>query len=194
MNQQTMLVTGGARSGKSTYAEDMAKSWAGNSACAPGGVLYIATAAVLDDEMRDRVRRHRARRPASWQTWERHRNLSEIAEAFDPETYACILLDCLGNMLNNLLYEEIADPDGCPLSEFDRVEQIMLSEISALFDFAEANDKSLVFVTNEVGMGLVPEHRLSRYFRDILGRANHVAAQRADKLVLLVSGVPVAIK
>lgn len=190
---EIVLVTGGARSGKSQYAETLASENRGNES----NVLYIATAQVTDEEMADRICKHREQRPANWITWERHRNFAEISlteNTFSNDDYGTILLDDLGNLLMGVLYDEIPDADTCALAEFDRVEEIALKEIQTIIDFARAQDKTLILVTNEIGLGLVPAYRLSRYYRDILGRANRLAAELADKVVFLVSGIPLNLK
>ena len=190
---EIILVTGGARSGKSGYAETLAATkTAGDS-----NVLYIATAQITDEEMEDRICKHRAQRPENWITWERHRGFAEIAltdNPFQSDDYETILLDDLGNLLMGVLFDEIPDADTCELSEFDRIEDIVVEEVEALVSFARSSGKRLIFVTNEIGLGLVPAYRLSRYYRDILGRANKLAAELADRVVFLVSGIPLELK
>jgi adenosylcobinamide kinase/adenosylcobinamide-phosphate guanylyltransferase len=93
-----------------------------------------------------------------------------------------------------VLFDEIPDADNCPLEEFDRVEAIVINEIKTLAAFARAHGKRLILVTNEIGLGLVPAYRLGRYYRDILGRANRCAAELADNVVFLVSGIPMRLK
>jgi adenosylcobinamide kinase/adenosylcobinamide-phosphate guanylyltransferase len=195
---EIILITGGARSGKSLYAEALALGEAGDPAPPKANVLYLATAQITDEEMADRIRRHRARRPENWLTWERYRDFAAIASASDgapaPGDYGTILLDDLGNLLMGVLFDEIPDADTCALPAFDRVEDIVTDEIRTLAAFARAQDKRLILVTNEIGLGLVPAYRLGRYYRDILGRANRCAAECADRVVFLVSGIPLTLK
>ena len=187
---ESILITGGARSGKSSYAEMLArKPYAQGT-----GVLYIATAVASDEEMEDRIARHRAQRPSDWSTWECYKGLSKIDQAFDVTQYQTILIDCIVNLLANISFEEIEDIDSCPLFALDHAEAQALTEIDDLIAFAQKADKRLIFVTNEIGMGLVPEHRFSRYFRDALGRLNRHIADQADQVVLLVVGQPLIIK
>jgi adenosylcobinamide kinase/adenosylcobinamide-phosphate guanylyltransferase len=193
---EVILVTGGARSGKSLYAE----------ALATGATLYIATAQITDEEMADRIRRHKSRRPETWLTWERHRDFAQLAAAVpesassaaegppQADAYDTILMDDIGNLLMGVLFEEIPDADTCALEAFDRVEEIVVDELRILIDFARAQDKDLILVTNEIGLGLVPAYRLGRYYRDILGRANRRTAELADHVVFLVSGIPLTLK
>lgn len=184
---QIILCTGGARSGKSAMAENLAKQ-------AGGGVLYVATAAVCDEEMKERVRRHRAARPAEWNTWEGFRNFVSFRDEDVYKNCTTVLLDCMGFMLNNIMYHTISNWDEISQAEAEKVEKAMLSELAALFDMTRQDGKNLILVTNEVGMGLVPAERSSRLYRDTLGRANQAAAAEADTVYFLVSGIPLAIK
>jgi adenosylcobinamide kinase/adenosylcobinamide-phosphate guanylyltransferase len=216
------FVTGGGRSGKSAYAETLAaeKSTAGENIC-PGagraensggsigaagggatagasarhdGVLYIATAACDGDEMRERIERHRADRPKGWITWERYRGMADIGTDFDASAFGTILLDCVGNLLMGILFEEIPDEEGFQSDAFARVEQLSIAEIDTLCAYARKHGKRLIFVTNEIGMGIVPATRYSRCYRDALGRINKHAAAAADRAVLMVSGIPMVLK
>lgn len=161
------LITGGAASGKSRYACERA------GACGPN-VLFIATCAPRDDEMRAKVRRHRAERPASWRTEERAR---DVAGALSPPCDAAVV-DCLTLLVSQLLVEGVAEPD-------------ILAEVARIFDPPPC---PLFVVTNEVGWGIVPESPLGRRFRELAGRVNGLAARRADEVILMVSGLPVRIK
>jgi adenosylcobinamide kinase/adenosylcobinamide-phosphate guanylyltransferase len=188
-NSEIILVTGGARSGKSLYAEALAKESRSPGTRGSSGVLYLATAQITDEEMEDRIRRHRERRPEEWTTLESHRDF--VMPVGD---YSTILLDDIGNLLMGVLFDEIPDMDTCAFAEFDRVEDIVMDEIKTLSAFARAQDKRLILVTNEIGLGLVPAYRLGRYYRDILGRANRCAAELADQVAFLVSGIPLTLK
>ena len=195
-----MLFTGGARSGKSTMAEEAVRQAAleaegyGAESDQPGKVLYIATAAVCDEEMADRVKKHRAQRPASWKTLEAFWDFDKISETPDFQEANAVLLDCMGFMLNNIMYYSNIDWETLPISDMQRVEERMIRELKTLMAECRKADKTLVFVTNEVGMGLVPEHRSSRYYRDILGRANATVAREADQVCFMVSGLPMWVK
>lgn len=183
-----VLYTGGARSGKSSLAEDEAKELGKNQ------VLYIATAAVCDEEMADRVKKHRARRPEEWATWEGFWNFRELEQSRDFVNCQAMLVDCLGFMLNNIMYRLVSDWENCRLEEMEAVEERMLREVDTLIRLAREREKSLIVVTNEVGMGLVPAERSSRYYRDILGRANRRVAEAADRVCFMVSGIPLVVK
>jgi adenosylcobinamide kinase/adenosylcobinamide-phosphate guanylyltransferase len=169
------LVTGGCRSGKSAYAQRLAESLAPRR-------LFVATAPVTDPEMRERIERHRAERAQrGWDTIEEPLNL---ARAFaTPTPHGVVLLDCVTLWINNLLYE--AEQHGHTLDEPQIVEHCR-----QMLDAALARDGSIVIVTNEVGMDIVPENRLARLYRDLLGRANQTIAARADTVTLVVCGIP----
>ena len=185
---EIILCTGGARSGKSTLAEKLALETGGQD------VLYVATASVCDEEMEERVRRHRERRPLGWKTQERFCDFSSMEEHPDYLKCRTVLLDCMGFMLNNLMFRHIPDWDHFSDMDMRSVEISMLSELNALMTMTQKQDKNLILVTNEVGMGLVPADRSSRYYRDILGRANQTAASEAHRVYFMVSGIPVLIK
>jgi adenosylcobinamide kinase/adenosylcobinamide-phosphate guanylyltransferase len=185
------FVTGGGRSGKSAYAEGLVKF---NRLPRNTGVLYIATAVATDEEMEDRISRHQARRPKEWITWERYRDLADISVDFEVDDFGTIILDCVGNLLMGILFEEIPDAEDCAAEAFERVEQIAILEVDELVDYAVKYDRRLIFVTNEVGMGIIPETRYSRLYRDALGRINKHIAGAADKAVMMVAGIPLTLK
>ena len=179
------LVTGGARSGKSDFAEKLVKEAAGD---AP--VLYIATATNTDGEMDDRIRRHRERRPANWRTEERWQNLDRISLG----TEKAILLDCVGFLLDNTFFSAISDWDDPKQEDADAAEEKVKAELTALAQLCEAVNVDLVMVTNEVGDGLVPATKVSRLYRDALGRVNCHAAALADHVYFSVCGIPMQVK
>ena len=164
------LVLGGARSGKSRYAEGLVE------AAAKRG-LYLATAEALDGEMQERIGRHRARRGPRWATIEEP---LEIAQSIRREASADrpVLVDCLTLWLANLLEARRA------------VER----EIEALVEALPRLDGPVVFVANEVGLGIVPENALARAFRDHAGRLNQAIAARAERVVFLAAGLPLILK
>ena len=185
------LITGGGRSGKSSFAEKLAmeKSERGRS-----GVLYIATGVATDDEMAERIARHQAKRPANWITWERYRGLADIENSFNNDEFGAILLDCMAGLLMGILFEEAPDADNCTSGQFERVESLSISELDALFSYSKAHGKNLILVTNEVGMGIIPGTRYSRYYRDALGRINMHAVRNAENVVMMVAGIPLTLK
>lgn len=173
-----ILLLGGARSGKSSYAEQLAQE-------AGGPVLFVATATASDDEMAERIAIHRASRPADWQTLEVTTNVGQ-AVATLPIAPPTIILDCVTLLVANLL---LAD-DPAPLSALT---QLVDAEIAALLA-ARRPETTWIVVSNEVGMGLVPPYPLGRQYRDLLGRANAQLAAVADEVYLLVAGLPLDLK
>ncbi|MDD7363726.1 MAG: bifunctional adenosylcobinamide kinase/adenosylcobinamide-phosphate guanylyltransferase [Peptoniphilus sp.] len=175
-----ILITGGARSGKSAYAEDRCSGY--------DRVTYIATArASSDPEMKERIERHRARRPSSWKTVERDRDLAHFAK--DTEA---ILLDCVTVLIGNYLLD--AGKDAPDAEEMSCIEEDVIRELERLIEASEAEGTEIYIVTNEVGSGIVPMNALSRAFRDIQGRVNQHLASRAREVYVCVSGIPVKIK
>jgi adenosylcobinamide kinase/adenosylcobinamide-phosphate guanylyltransferase len=168
-SSQTTLVLGGARSGKSRYAESVAMSsrppW-----------IYVATAESFDDEMATRIAQHKNRRSDNWQTVDAPLDLAGALAAL-PRS-ATVLIDCLTLWLSNLMLAE-RDID----AETQRLEAAML-----------AHEAPLVLVSNEVGSGIVPENALARRFRDFQGLLNQRVAARADRVVLVVAGLPMIVK
>ncbi len=182
-----ILITGGARSGKSRLAEEKAKEMGEK-------IVYLATAIAFDEGMKDRIKKHREDRPKEWTTIERYRRFYKLKDNdgfCDADT---ILLDCMTLMVSNLLFESNVAFDVAQMDEIDKVEMAIFKEIEILLDEIEKHDKNLIIVTNEVGMGLVPSYRLGSIFRDIAGRVNQYLAKRADEVYLTVSGIPVKIK
>jgi adenosylcobinamide kinase / adenosylcobinamide-phosphate guanylyltransferase len=173
---EVWFVTGGARSGKSRFAERLATA-SGRE------VVYLATMEPLDDELRERVAHHRASRPSAWQTVEAPRDpVSALASA---EPGACVLLDCLSLWVTNRLLEGGDEPSWAQLLELERALDL---ELKALLDCARRREGPTILVTNEVGSSVVPETLLGRAFRDMLGRVNQQAAAAASRAWLLVSG------
>ncbi len=177
-----VLITGGARSGKSTLAERMARDWE--------GTLYIATARVLDEEMTQRVAAHRARRPADWRTFEGFRGLAQAVKGWQ----GGILLDCVTNLLTNVMLDMAVDWEH-PRPEFlQQAQDTALGELEGMIRTAREQGNPLAMVSNEVGLGLVPEYPLGRAFRDGAGWVNQRLAQWADQVYFCVSGIPLRIK
>lgn len=170
-----ILVTGGARSGKSAYSETLAKSFSGPRA-------YIATAPVFDEEMRKRVARHQQQRKHDgWDTIEEEINLFEAIKKAD--AYDTILVDCLTLWINNLLHKDQQ------ISEDN-----MIAKCARLKNVCAEFDGNIIFVINEVGMGIVPDNPLSRIFRDLSGRCSQSVAKFADRVVLVSCGIPLTLK
>jgi len=169
-----MLVTGGCRSGKSRFALKTAEQIADDNR------LFIATSQPLDDEMKERVKLHRQERGPDWQTVESPVQLPETVTG-NHDSAQVILIDCITMWISNLLLDEFLSQK---ISEY--MENLKQALIGARCP--------VLLVTNEVGMGIVPENRLAREFRDLAGSANQTLAGLADQVVLVVSGIPLWVK
>jgi adenosylcobinamide kinase / adenosylcobinamide-phosphate guanylyltransferase len=176
------LILGGARSGKSTYAQNLAMT-SGKQ------VAYIATARALDSEMETRILNHRRERPESWITLEIPKGMSQL-NGLLPSHANLVLLDCLTMLVTNLILD-ITQDENAPdeLAANDAVE----TEIDALKAAIHGSERDWIIVSNEVGLGLVPPYPLGRLFRDALGRANQRLADNAEEVILMVAGIPVPI-
>lgn len=169
-----VLFTGGARSGKSRCAERYAARLSEQ-------VVYVATATAGDDEMRDRIARHQARRPARWRTVEAPTNVAAALANLLPGTV--VVLDCLSLLVSNLLLANESDPEPAINRELDHLLAVVAQR-----------DLILIAVTNEVGMGIVPAYPLGRQYRDLLGLANQRVATAAAEVYLVVCGIPVELR
>ncbi len=174
-SRQLILILGGARSGKSTFGERLAATLGER-------ITYLATAEASDDEMQARIARHRAERPAQWTTRECPFDPAAALRAAAPET-DCFLLDCLTLLVSNLL---LADPASA--------EETVHCAMDALLTAYRETEAALIIVSNEVGLGLVPEYPLGRQYRDLLGKVNQRLAREADAVYYLVAGFPLDIK
>ena len=181
------LITGGARSGKSTFAEELAAS-------SGSKIGYIATAQALDAEMEDRITRHRQQRPAEWTTFEEPVYPSQVLSRYGDQ-FEVILLDCLTVLTTNIiLRNEEVDWNKPSVGQLNTIELQVLDEIKELLSAAESFAGKLLCVTNEVGLGIVPDTPLSRFFRDCNGRVNQMMAKTSDDVFLVVSTIPVQVK
>ncbi|MCX7840505.1 MAG: bifunctional adenosylcobinamide kinase/adenosylcobinamide-phosphate guanylyltransferase [Anaerolineae bacterium] len=169
------LILGGARSGKSDFAQRLARERGGDD------VLFVATAEARDDEMRARIAAHRASRPDTWRTLESPR---EVARALESAARArVVVVDCVTLWVSNVL-----------LADEARAEAEMTRELDELLAWYRAHEITLILVSNEVGLGLVPDNALGRTYRDLLGAVNKKLAEYADEVFFLVAGLPLEIK
>nr|WP_211186006.1 bifunctional adenosylcobinamide kinase/adenosylcobinamide-phosphate guanylyltransferase [Brenneria salicis] len=178
------MITGGARSGKSALAEKLA---AGHER-----VLYIATSLATDDEMAERVRIHRISRPAHWRTWEGYRDVGAVIMQQVAADEA-VIVECITTLITNLLFDQAGDTPPEQM-DFPAIEAAIQQQIDALIAACLECSSPILLVTNELGMGIVPENRLARHFRDIAGRVNQRLAAAAESVYLVVSGIEVKIK
>ncbi|MCF6150377.1 MAG: bifunctional adenosylcobinamide kinase/adenosylcobinamide-phosphate guanylyltransferase [Candidatus Kuenenia sp.] len=168
------LVLGGARSGKSSFAENMAKHYR--------TVVYAATAEIKDDEMRERIRIHRERRPSHWQTVESPYDLEKVVFEQDKKA-ALVFIDCITLYITNLLLR-LENQDSSQI----------IDKIHKLCRICEEITPDVIIVSNEVGLGIVPENALARHFLDIAGSVNQILAQHATEVYFVVSGIAQKIK
>jgi len=189
MSGHVTLVVGGARSGKSTWAEQRATE-------SGAQVLFVATATADDDEMAERIAEHQAQRPYSWRTVEEPERLLHAiqANATDRDT---VVVDCLTLWVSNVMLKAIGprcDADTVPPPAWTAFEETVVSEAHALLTLARERDLTLILVSNEVGMGVVPGTSLGRRYRDTLGRVNQAVGSTADAVILMVAGLAVDLR
>lgn len=171
MKKKIVFITGGARSGKSSFALKETGKIKGKKA-------YIATAQALDEEMRERIEKHKLDRGQEWATFEAPIKIAELISKINGE-YDVILLDCLTLWLSNVIHKNLG----------------LESEIKKIIDaLNELKHSTIYIVSNEVGMGIVPENKLARQFRDIAGILNQKIAEVSDEVYILAAGIPLKIK
>jgi adenosyl cobinamide kinase/adenosyl cobinamide phosphate guanylyltransferase len=161
------LILGGARSGKSTRALSLAR----------GRVLFVATAEALDDEMAERIAAHRAERPAHWDTLEEPKDIARALRARGDQ-YDSVIIDCLTLWVGNLMEGE----------------QGLREWVPPLLEAYRAGRADWIVISNEVGLGIVPDNPLARRYRDSLGVVNQLVAEAADTVILMVAGIAVELK
>ncbi len=165
------FILGGARSGKSAFSMELALSM-------PGPRVYIATAEALDHEMDERIRRHREARGEGWETVE---ETVELAKRIGSLGSGVVVIDCLTLWISNLLAKGLSDDE-------------ILEMAKELFSASASSPASVVAVSNEVGLGIVPDNALARRFRDLAGTVNQVAAKAASEVWFVASGIPMRMK
>lgn len=183
--RKLIVITGGARSGKSTFAEKIAGDLNKK-------VLYLASAIPFDEGMKDRIKKHQDQRPKEWKTIEAYHDFEGLAEDEDFKEAEVVLFDCLTVMVTNNMLDREIDYDTCSMAQLAKIEGDISLQVEDLLGVCQ--DKILIVVTNEVGMGIVPSYKLGSYFRDIAGRMNQLVAARANEVYLAVAGIPVKIK
>jgi len=176
-NNKTILILGGARSGKSSFAQELASIHQGK-------VLFLATAEPLDNEMARRIESHKNSRPAEWDTVEEQRNIAEVLEII-ADKYDVVVIDCITILVSNHFGEN---------TPLETVEHIVKKEITILIELLSHMQSNYIIVSNEVGCGLVPDNALSRTYRDMLGYANQQLAKCANEVYLMTAGLKIKIK
>lgn len=177
MAKKCIFILGGARSGKSHYAQELAGKLSKK-------VLFVATGEALDDEMKSRIKQHQESRPRSWRTLEAPTDLSSQIEKYIKDAHV-VLIDCLTLLVANLLGED---------SDYDGADSRITAEVENLLSCIDKTDASFIIVSNEVGMGVVPDNKTARIYRDLLGKANQLLAQHSDEVYFMVAGIPVEVK
>lgn len=180
MPAQLILILGGARSGKSSYAEKLAAELGPR-------VLYVATAEAGDEEMARRIEVHRRSRPDSWSTLEAPVRVGAALSAYFPGDRQVVLLDCLTLLVSNIILALENEPPAV-------VESAVRQEVETILAVKAGLDVPLIVVSNEVGLGLVPPYPLGRVYRDLLGWANQRLAAAADRVLFMVAGLPMVLK
>jgi len=175
-----VLITGGVRSGKSSFAEKLA----GNIG---RKVTFIATAQELDEEMKDRIAKHRYNRPKHWETHEEPYQVAQVIQKVGEKTEV-VLIDCLTLLVSNLMQDYREDESNNHLAKK------IIKQIKEMVRESLQCSATIIIVSNEVGLGLVPANPMGRFFRDILGQANQIIGADADQVYFMVSGIPLLIK
>lgn len=192
-----IFVTGGSKSGKSKFAEEMLlKLNNGNQKN-----IYLATSLVFDEEMKEKVRLHKKRRKNDWFTVETYKNFKNKLYNFfenNDKIKNNMLVDCLTNMITNIIFEN----QNIDWNNFERKLYIQTlkklnknveNSVDELLNITNQFENTVI-VSNELGMGLVPSYPLGRYFREIAGKMNQIVAKKADEVYFVVSGIPMKIK
>ena len=172
------LYTGGCRSGKSRLASEQANILSEK-------VCFIATCVPQDEQMKRRIQKHRRQRPANWQVIEEPLNVSEVIRTVDRREFPVVLVDCLTLWVCNLM---------CKESSPVKTEQDISMEAKKLIASAREYGQDVIFVTNEVGFGIVPDNEMSRTYVDLAGRCNQTIAKAADNVIFVSCGIGITLK
>ena len=174
------LILGGARSGKSSYAQSLAED-TGKS------VTFLATAEALDNEMSARIQKHRAERRADWETLEVSLDIASHVQRLKSDV---VILDCMTLLVSNLVMQFVKDD----LVEEAPFKLAVEKEVEELIAAMRKQEQNWIIISNEVGLGLVPPYQMGRVYRDWLGWANQRLAREADKVIFMAAGIPMVIK
>jgi len=184
LSKRCILIIGGAGSGKSHFAQELAPKLGGT-------VLFVATAVAGDEEMRQRIEEHKRKRSAVWSTLEVTTQVGSQIEHKIGDAQV-VIVDCITLLVNNI-FSQYSDQSSEQI-DAPLIEKRLIAEVGELIEGINRLDASFIIVTNEVGLGLVPANRLGRLYRDLLAKANRMLTQAADEVYLMVAGLPVPIK
>ena len=178
-----VFILGGARSGKSRLAQNIAAKLGKK-------VIFVATGEPLDEEMASRIEKHKRMRPRDWRTLEIDSNIGQrLKEQIG--NVEVVLLDCLTLLISNVILNEVKNLEKINFAE---AEKRVMAEMKDLIECIDRYEGNFIIVSNEVGLGLVPESKLGRIYRDLLGKANQLLAQHANEVYFMASGIPVKLK
>lgn len=182
-----IYITGGVRSGKSSYAEEIVIE-------SKKERVYVATSIVFDEEMEDRVKKHKKQRGDNWITIEEYKNIPKYLEQYKKDK-KIVLIDCLTNLISNcMIIDKDIDWDNISMEEVNFIENEIKKYIEDILKFIKESSLDMVIVSNEIGFGVVPPYALGRIFRDICGRMNQLVAKNSDEAYLVVSGLKIKLK
>lgn len=183
---EIVFVTGGAKSGKSAFAESLCLDKNNRTG-------YIATSIPFDDEMKEKVRLHKERRPSNWTTYEIYEDVFKIIENISKKCDT-VMLDCITLMVNNLMFKYNMNPQDLSNKELEEMDEYIFNQFKKLIEEIRKTNLYFVFVSNEIGMGVVPANKLSRIYANTAGKINQYVASNSDDVYLVISGIPVKIK
>lgn len=181
-----VFVTGGARSGKSTFAEKYCTEKSDN-------LGYIATGVAFDEEMIDRIKKHKQQRGEAWTTYEKPMNVEEDLEEI-LATHRIVLMDCLTIYVTNYMFSKELDFNEISVNTINEIEEEIKASLNRIIEIANNSDSTLVIVSNEIGLGIVPENRMARVYRDYIGRANQICASKSEEAYMIISTIPLRLK
>lgn len=181
-----IFILGGVRSGKSRFALELARQWQYED------VLFVATAEAKDEEMRERIEKHRKERPDYWKTLESPRNVGKAINEY-PTPVNGVIIDCVTVLLGNIMSEMDESEMDEPYS-IDLLESIVFDEFNQICEAYQKSTADFIVVSNEVGLGVVPAFASGRIYRDVLGTINQKFAAVADEVFFLISGIPLKVK
>jgi adenosylcobinamide kinase / adenosylcobinamide-phosphate guanylyltransferase len=194
-----ILITGGARSGKSSFAESLAKDY--TQTALQKDVVFIATSLPVDEEMKYRIEKHKSIRPENWKVIETYKDFNVYSHKFS--NCCCVILDCITTMITNIMFDYLISSnmpyDSLSFSSTAantaiEIETKIFEVLNELIDISNKLQIPFIIVSNEVGMGMVPDSSANRAFRDIAGRVNQFIAASSNSVYLCISGIPINIK